>query len=157
MPGAPIFLKTRGKSPIGPIHGSAAIVLQQNSPTERGRLGDGAPAPSLHRPLPSSLQLIHILTNYLNMLITRRAGNTRSPDHAQPCPRCIAFKTIVTVKQNAVALFFGSLKWQNSRTPAGIERSFAVNFLQKQQKQWGPFQRDAFGKICRSQSPPGLQ
>jgi hypothetical protein len=69
------------------------------------------------------------------MLITRRIGIAGLPDHVQPRTWCIVFKSIVIAKQDAAPLFFGSLNWQNSRIPAGIERSLAVNFLQKQQKQ----------------------
>jgi hypothetical protein len=84
------------------------------------------------------------------MLITLRIGLAVS--HVQPRTWCIAFEAIIVAKQDAAPLFFGSPNWQNSRIPAGVERSFADNFLQKQQKQWGPFQRDALGKACRSDS-----
>ena len=65
-----------------------------------------------------------------NMLITRHWPRP----HVQP-PLCIAFE----YRKGAAPLFFGSPNWQNSDS-CGAERSFADNFLQKQQKQWVPFQ-----------------
>jgi len=117
----------------------------------------GAPAPS---PIPTSpipdaanshVDKLQEYANYANNG-QRDPFRSRTVVHFVYCIRINFF-----AKQDAAPLFFGSPNWQNSRIPAEVERSFAVNFLQKQQKQQkqrGPFQRDTFGKTCRSDLQP---
>src|SRR5262245_51260945 len=62
--------------------------------------------------------------------------------------------SIVIANRGVTPLFLSWPNWRNSSISAGEERSFADNFLQKQQKLRSAFNKVNFGKTCRSDSQP---